>query len=132
MAFALFRDVFQAAKRAKEAKNGVHIAYSIPRKAPNLCSTCWLSADARHPKEALRYIQLPAGARGVDCQGQRFGWAMHNANPAASGSMPRYWRTNLRCTRPRRLSDQNLYFHHSPSGDHARDDPPWSKVKSNR
>lgn len=41
VAFGYSGDVFQAANRAKEAKNGVNIAYSIPRKAPTCGSTCW-------------------------------------------------------------------------------------------
>lgn len=36
-------DIIQARDRAEEASNGVHVAYSIRRKAPRSGSTCWRS-----------------------------------------------------------------------------------------
>jgi len=50
-------DVFQAQARAEEAKNGVEIAYSIPKEG----AAMWfdqlaIPADAPHPEEALAFI----------------------------------------------------------------------------
>ncbi len=47
VAFGYSGDVFQAANRAKEAKNGVNIAYAIPKEAATCGSTCWLFLPTR-------------------------------------------------------------------------------------
>ncbi len=50
-------DIIQARDRAEEAKNGVQIAYSIPRKVRRSGSTCWPSLkDAKHPHNAYALI----------------------------------------------------------------------------
>ncbi|CAK8736672.1 Putrescine-binding periplasmic protein [Sodalis praecaptivus] len=45
-------DVMQAANRAKEAKNGVNIAYSIPKEGHWRSLTCWLFR--RTPKTSMK------------------------------------------------------------------------------
>ncbi len=57
MAIGYSGDVFQARDRADEAKNGVHIAYSIPKEG----ALMWFDSmavlkDAPHPDNALAFI----------------------------------------------------------------------------
>ncbi|WP_439333242.1 extracellular solute-binding protein [Vibrio viridaestus] len=52
-------DVMQAADRASEAKNGVEIAYSIPKQG----ALAWfdmlaIPKDAKHPENALKFINF--------------------------------------------------------------------------
>jgi putrescine transport system substrate-binding protein len=50
-------DVIQARDRAEEAKNGVHIAYSIPKEgAPLWFDMLAIPKDAKHPENALAFI----------------------------------------------------------------------------
>ncbi|MBU0939516.1 MAG: polyamine ABC transporter substrate-binding protein, partial [Gammaproteobacteria bacterium] len=57
VAFGYSGDVFQAANRAKEAKNGVNIAYSIPKEGSNLWfDLLAIPADATNPKQAHAFI----------------------------------------------------------------------------
>src|SRR5262249_3583948 len=50
-------DVFQAKSRAKEAKNGVDIAYAIPKEGAQLGTDMMaIPADAAHPQNALLFI----------------------------------------------------------------------------
>jgi len=59
IAFGYSGDIFQAKARAEEAKNGVNIAYSIPKEGAML----WIDqmavpADAPHPGNALQFINF--------------------------------------------------------------------------
>ncbi|WP_277963694.1 polyamine ABC transporter substrate-binding protein [Pseudomonas sp. RIT-To-2] len=57
VAFGYSGDVFQAANRAKEAKNGIHIAYAIPKEGANLWfDLLAIPADAGDVKEAHAFI----------------------------------------------------------------------------
>ncbi|HTZ77389.1 MAG TPA: polyamine ABC transporter substrate-binding protein [Stellaceae bacterium] len=59
VAFGYSGDVFQAASRAEEAKNGVHIAYTIPREGAMLwIDQMAIPADAPHPENALKFINF--------------------------------------------------------------------------
>ena len=50
-------DIIQARDRAEEAKNGVHIAYSIPKEgAPLWFDMLAIPKDAKHPENALAFI----------------------------------------------------------------------------
>jgi putative spermidine/putrescine transport system substrate-binding protein/putrescine transport system substrate-binding protein len=52
VAFGYSGDVFQAANRAKEAKNGVNIAYAIPKEGANLWfDLLAIPADASNPNK---------------------------------------------------------------------------------
>jgi putative spermidine/putrescine transport system substrate-binding protein/putrescine transport system substrate-binding protein len=89
VAFGYSGDVFQAANRAKEAKNGVNIAYAIPKEGANLWfDLLAIPADASNPKEAhafINYLLDPS-----DCQGQRLG-RLRQPNPAAKPTWTRSW-----------------------------------------
>jgi putrescine transport system substrate-binding protein len=52
-------DVFQAQQRAEEAKNGVNIAYAIPKEGAMLwIDQMAIPADAPHPENALKWINF--------------------------------------------------------------------------
>jgi putrescine transport system substrate-binding protein len=59
VAFGYSGDVIQAKNRAAEAKNGVDIAYSIPREGAMLwVDMMAIPKDAPHPENALRFIDF--------------------------------------------------------------------------
>ncbi len=62
-------DVFQAASRAEEAKNGIEIKYSIPKEgAPMWFDMMAIPKDAKHPNNAhlfLDYIMRPEVMAGI-------------------------------------------------------------------
>jgi len=50
-------DIVQAANRAKEANNGVNIAYSIPKEGALVTFDVFaMPADAKHPQEAYQFL----------------------------------------------------------------------------
>jgi len=59
VAFGYSGDVFQAQQRAEEAKNGVNIAYTIPKEGAMLwIDQMAIPADAPHPENALKWINF--------------------------------------------------------------------------
>lgn len=57
VAFGFSGDIFQAAQRAKEAKNGQHIKYSIPKEGANLWfDMLAIPADAANVDNAHKFI----------------------------------------------------------------------------
>ncbi|HTS94363.1 MAG TPA: polyamine ABC transporter substrate-binding protein [Stellaceae bacterium] len=57
VAFGYSGDIFQAKQRAEDAKNGVKIAYSIPKEGAMLwIDQMAIPADAPHPGNALLFI----------------------------------------------------------------------------
>lgn len=52
-------DVLQAKRRAEEAKNGVEIAYVIPKEGAGMYSDMLaIPKDAKHPQNALKFINF--------------------------------------------------------------------------
>jgi putrescine transport system substrate-binding protein len=59
LAFGYSGDVIQAKNRAAEAKNGVVVAYSIPKEGAMIwVDTMAIPKDAPHPENALRFIDF--------------------------------------------------------------------------
>ncbi|HZB90870.1 MAG TPA: extracellular solute-binding protein, partial [Stellaceae bacterium] len=59
VAFGYSGDMIQARNRAAEAKNGVTVAYSIPREGAMIwVDTMAIPKDAPHPENALRFIDF--------------------------------------------------------------------------
>ncbi|MFF7709247.1 extracellular solute-binding protein [Pseudomonas sp. NPDC007930] len=57
IAFGYSGDVFQAANRAKEAHNNVHVAYAIPKEGSNVWfDMLAIPKDAEHPEQAEAFI----------------------------------------------------------------------------
>jgi putrescine transport system substrate-binding protein len=90
-------DVLQAKKRAEEAKNGVEIAYIIPREGAQVAIDSFaIPADAPHPAEAHAFIDFmlrpDIAARNVNVV------AFASANLAAKAQI-----------RPEILNDKGVY-----------------------
>lgn len=59
LVFGYSGDVIQAAKRAREAKRGVEIAYAIPREGALVWTDTWaIPVDAPHPLNAHRFLDF--------------------------------------------------------------------------
>ena len=59
LAIGFSGDVAQAAKRARGAKNGVEIAYRVPKEGAQMWIDAWaIPAGAPHPGNALRFLDF--------------------------------------------------------------------------
>ncbi|MGH6797161.1 MAG: polyamine ABC transporter substrate-binding protein, partial [Roseiarcus sp.] len=59
VAFGYSGDIFQAKQRAEDAKNGVAIAYAIPKEGAMIwIDMMAIPADAPHPANALKFIDF--------------------------------------------------------------------------
>jgi spermidine/putrescine-binding protein len=83
VAFGYSGDVLQAKSRAEEAKNGVNIAYSIPKEGANVWfDMLAIPKDAEHPKEALAFINYLLDPQVIAKVSETVGYA--NPNPASN------------------------------------------------
>ena len=86
VAFGYSGDVLQAKSRAEEAKNGVNIAYSIPKEGANVWfDMLAIPKDAEHPKEALAFINYLLEPKVIAKVSETVGYA--NPNPASNALM---------------------------------------------
>jgi spermidine/putrescine-binding protein len=86
VAFGYSGDVLQAKARAEEAKNGVNIAYSIPKEGANVWfDMLAIPKDAEHPKEALAFINYLLDPQVIAKVSETVGYA--NPNPASNALM---------------------------------------------
>jgi len=86
VAFGYSGDVLQAKARAIEAKNGVKIAYSIPKEGANVWfDMLAIPKDAEHPREALALINYLLDPQVIAKVSETVGYA--NPNPASNGLM---------------------------------------------
>lgn len=59
LALGFSGDIIQAAKRAREAKRGVEIVYTIPREGAQIWIDSWtMPSDAPHPQNAHRFLDF--------------------------------------------------------------------------
>ncbi|RMP06650.1 hypothetical protein ALQ29_200046 [Pseudomonas marginalis pv. marginalis] len=131
VAFGYSGDVFQAANRAKEAKNGVNIAYSIPKEGSNLWfDLLAIPADASNPKEAHAFINYLLDPEVIAKVSASVGYA--NANPAAKAFMAPELVNNPELYPPQAVLDK-LYISTTPTPATMRlMTRAWSKVKTNK
>ncbi|MFY1667644.1 polyamine ABC transporter substrate-binding protein [Pseudomonas sp. Pseu.R1] len=86
VAFGYSGDVLQAKSRAEEAKNGVNIAYSIPKEGANVWfDMLAIPKDAEHPREALAFINYLLDPAVIAKVSETVGYA--NPNPASNALM---------------------------------------------
>jgi len=86
VAFGYSGDVLQAKARATEAKNGVNIAYSIPKEGANVWfDMLAIPKDAEHPREALAFINYLLDPEVIAKVSETVGYA--NPNPASNALM---------------------------------------------
>ena len=131
VAFGYSGDVFQAANRAKEAKNGVNIAYAIPKEGANLWfDLLAIPADASNTKEAHAFINYLLDPQVIAKVSASVGYA--NPNPAAKQYMDQALVNNPEVYPSQAVLDK-LYISSTPPQAIMRlMTRSWSKVKSNK
>ncbi|UFP97473.1 polyamine ABC transporter substrate-binding protein [Pseudomonas fitomaticsae] len=131
VAFGYSGDVFQAANRAKEAKNGVNIAYSIPKEGANLWfDLLAIPADAGNTKEAHAFINYLLDPQVIAKVSASVGYA--NPNLAAKQFMDADLVNNPEVYPSQEVLDK-LYISSTPPQSIMRlMTRSWSKVKSNK
>jgi putative spermidine/putrescine transport system substrate-binding protein/putrescine transport system substrate-binding protein len=131
VAFGYSGDVFQAANRAKEAKNGVNIAYAIPKEGSNLWfDLLAIPADAANAKDALAFINYLLDPEVIAKVSATVGYA--NPNPAAKSFMEADLVNNPEIYPPQAVLDK-LYISTTPTPEIMRlMTRSWSKVKTNK
>ncbi|OLY74291.1 ABC transporter substrate-binding protein [Pseudomonas sp. ATCC PTA-122608] len=131
VAFGYSGDVFQAANRAKEAKNGVNIAYSIPKEGSNLWfDLLAIPADAANPKAAHAFINYLLDPEVIAKVSASVGYA--NPNPAAKAFMAPELVNNPEIY-PSQEVLEKLYISTTPTPAVMRlMTRSWSKVKTNK
>ncbi len=131
VAFGYSGDVFQAANRAKEAKNGVNIAYSIPKEGSNLWfDLLAIPADAANPKAAHAFINYLLDPEVIAKVSASVGYA--NPNPAAKAFMAPELVNNPEIYPSQEVLDK-LYMSTTPTPAVMRlMTRSWSKVKTNK
>ncbi|MDE1168909.1 MAG: polyamine ABC transporter substrate-binding protein [Pseudomonas sp.] len=130
VAFGYSGDVFQAANRAKEAKNGINIAYAIPKEGSNLWfDLLAIPADASNVKEAHAFINYLLDPQVIAKVSATVGYA--NPNPAAKAFMDPELVNNPEVYPSQEVLDK-LYISTTPTPATMRlMTRSWSKVKSN-
>ncbi|QXI30812.1 polyamine ABC transporter substrate-binding protein [Pseudomonas vanderleydeniana] len=131
VAFGYSGDVFQAANRAKEAKNGITIAYSIPKEGSNLWfDLLAIPADAANVKEAHAFINYLLDPQVIAKVSASVGYA--NPNPASQQYMDADLVHNPEVYPPQDVLDK-LYISTTPKPEIMRlMTRSWSKVKTNK
>ncbi|MCP8350804.1 polyamine ABC transporter substrate-binding protein [Pseudomonas sp. FBF18] len=131
IAFGYSGDVFQAANRAREAHNGVNIAYSIPKEGSNLWfDLLAIPADATNPKEAHAFINYLMDPQVIAKVSTLVGYA--NPTPASRQYMAADLVDNPEVYPPQAVLDK-LYISSTPTPAIMRlMTRSWSKVKSNK
>ncbi|MDH0301915.1 MULTISPECIES: polyamine ABC transporter substrate-binding protein [unclassified Pseudomonas] len=131
VAFGYSGDVFQAANRAVEAKNGVKVAYSIPKEGSNLWfDLLAIPKDSSNPEQALAFINYLLDPQVIAKVSTAVGYA--NANTDAKNHMDASLVNNPEIYPPQEVLDK-LYVSSTPSPQIMRVmTRSWSKIKSNR
>ncbi|PWB35171.1 polyamine ABC transporter substrate-binding protein [Pseudomonas sp. SDI] len=131
VAFGYSGDVFQAANRAREAGNGVKVAYAIPKEGANLWfDLLAIPADASNPEQAHAFINYLLEPEVIAKVSAYVGYA--NPTPAAKPFMDPELVDNPEVYPPQAVLDK-LYISTTPTPTIMRlMTRSWSKVKSNQ
>ncbi|WP_095155338.1 polyamine ABC transporter substrate-binding protein [Pseudomonas sp. Irchel 3E13] len=130
-AFGFSGDVLQAANRAKEAKNGIQIAYSIPKEGSNLWfDLIAIPADAKNPDQAHAFINYVLEPKVIAEVSDYVGYP--NANVDSKAFIDPETLNNPEVYPPQAVLDK-LYISNAPSPKIMRlMTRSWSKVKFNQ
>lgn len=124
-------DVFQAANRAKDAKNGVHIAYAIPKEGSNLWfDLLAIPADAKNTTQAHAFINYLLEPKVIASVSSTVGYA--NPNPASKAYMEAELASNPEVYPPQAVLDKLYISQTLPPAIMRLMTRAWSKVKSNQ
>ncbi|PNG87235.1 polyamine ABC transporter substrate-binding protein [Pseudomonas putida] len=131
VAFGYSGDVFQAASRAQEAKNGVKIAYSIPKEGANIWfDLLAVPKDSSNPEQAYAFINYLMDPQVIAKVSDEIGYA--NGNIDAKQYMDQAVVSNEEVYPPQDVLDK-LYISTTPSPKIMRVmTRSWTKIKSNR
>jgi putrescine transport system substrate-binding protein len=100
-------DVIQASNRATEAKNGVEVAYSIPKEGAQIwVDTMVVTADAKHPDNAHKFLDYIMRPEVIAANSNFIGYA--NANKAALPMVDEAIRNNKQVY-PSEEMQKNMY-----------------------
>ena len=131
VAFGFSGDVLQAANRAKEANNGIKIAYSIPKEGSNLWfDLIAIPADAKNPEQAHAFINYLLDPQVIAKVSDYVGYP--NANADSKPFIEPETLNNPEVYPPQAVLDK-LYISNAPSPKIMRlMTRSWSKVKFNQ
>ncbi|MES3708663.1 polyamine ABC transporter substrate-binding protein [Pseudomonas putida] len=131
VAFGYSGDVFQAAKRAEEANNGVKIAYAIPKEGSNLWfDLLAIPKDSKDPEQAYAFINYLLQPQVIAKVTDDIGFA--NANADAKPFMDKEVAGNQEVYPDEQILER-AYVSSMPSPTILRVmTRSWTKIKSNR
>ena len=131
VAFGFSGDVLQAATRAREANNGIQIAYSIPKEGSNLWfDLIAIPADAKNPEQAHAFINYVLDPQVIAKVSDYVGYP--NANADSKAFIDPETLNNPEVYPPQAVLDK-LYISTAPSPKIMRlMTRTWSKVKFNQ
>ncbi|MGE8413381.1 MAG: polyamine ABC transporter substrate-binding protein [Pseudomonas sp.] len=131
VAFAYSGDALQAANRAREAKNGVNIAYAIPKEGSNLWFDLMaIPADTTNPQQAHAFINYLLDPQVIAQVSAQVGYA--NPVPTSKQYMDAKLVSDPQIYPPQEVLDK-LYISNTPSPAMMRlMTRSWSKVKSSK
>ncbi|MNC23778.1 Putrescine-binding periplasmic protein precursor [compost metagenome] len=122
-------DVLQAANRAKEAGNGVRIAYSIPREGGNLWfDMLAIPADAKNVREAHQFINFLLQPAVIATISEHVGYA--NPNLKAGPLMDAEVRGNTAIYPPQEVLDRLFVSAQLPANVQRLMTRSWTRIKS--
>ncbi|BBP74140.1 polyamine ABC transporter substrate-binding protein [Pseudomonas gingeri NCPPB 3146 = LMG 5327] len=124
-------DIFQARKRAEEAKKGVDIAYVIPKEGGNLWfDMLAIPKDAGNVKEAHAFINYLLQPEAIAQVSDYVGYA--NPNPKAGELMDQSVRTDEAVYPPQAVVDKLYVNSELPPKIQRLMTRSWTKVKSGK
>jgi putrescine transport system substrate-binding protein len=131
VAHAYSGDALQAGDRAEEAKNGVEIAYIIPKQGAVLwVDVMAIPADAPHPRQAMAFIDFMLTPKNIAAASNYVNYA--NANSAATSLLDESVRNDPGIYPPEAVM-QKLFVLKERTDKEIRElNRRWTRIKANR
>ena len=131
VAHAYSGDALQAGDRAEEAKNGVEIAYIIPKQGAVLwVDVMAIPADAPHPRQAMAFIDFMLTPKNIAAASNYVNYA--NANSAATSLLDEGVRNDPGIYPPEAVM-QKLFVLKERTDKEIRElNRRWTRIKANR
>jgi len=124
-------DVFQARNRAKEAKNGVNVAYAVPKEGGNLWfDMLAIPADAPDVKAAHAFINYMLEPKVIAQVSDYVGYA--NPNPEARADMDKAVSEDPAVYPPQDVLDKAYVNHELPPNIQRLMTRSWTRIKTGK
>jgi putrescine transport system substrate-binding protein len=124
-------DIFQARNRAKEAKNGVNVAYAVPKEGGNLWfDMLAIPADAGNVKEAHAFINYLLEPKVIAQVSDYVGYA--NPNPEARSDMDEAVSNDPAVYPPQDVLDKAYVNHELPPAIQRLMTRSWTRIKTGK